>query len=269
MILDARSVPVALSFLPGRVVSLVPSITETLFDTGAGPSVAGITDFCIFPPEARQRATPVGGTKNPQLQLIRSLEPDLVYMNFEENIRRHAEELGRWTTVVVTEPRTVDDVAQLIQFIGRVHQVEPKSETLVAALAAERRGRRADFTFACPIWKDPWMWCGGDTYASHLIEEIGGRNVFAGEKRYPKAPLDEVRARGPEIIFLPDEPWVFTGSDAAECRQVFGTRVIGPFPGHLVTWHGTRTILGLQFLRSLFSSDENLLNFRRSERNNS
>lgn len=257
MILDARSVPVALSFLPGRVVSLVPSITETLFDTGAGPSVAGITDFCIFPPEARQRATPVGGTKNPQLQIIRSLEPDVVYMNFEENIRWHAEELGQWTTVVVTEPRTVDDVAQLIQFIGRVHQVEPRAETLVAALAAERRGRRADFTFACPIWKDPWMWCGGDTYASHLIEEIGGRNVFAGEKRYPKAPLDEVRARRPEIIFLPDEPWAFTGSDAAECRQVFGTRVIGPFPGHLVTWHGTRTILGLQFLRSLFSSDEN------------
>lgn len=267
MILDARSLPVSLSFVPGRVVSLVPSITETLFDAGAGSSVAGVTDFCIFPPAAREQALSVGGTKNPQVQAIRALAPDLVYMNFEENIRRHAEELGEWTTVVVTEPRTVDDVAQLIRLIGRVHQVGQTSETLVAALETERRGRRIDFTFACAIWKDPWMWCGGDTYISHLIEETGGRNVFAGEKRYPKASLDEAKTRGPEIIFLPDEPYVFTGGDAAECREVFGTRVIGPFPGHLVTWHGTRTILGLQFLRSQFSSSQNRLNFERSERN--
>lgn len=267
MILDARSLPVSLSFVPSRVVSLVPSITETLFEAGAGSSVAGVTEFCIFPRAAREQALSVGGTKNPRLRAIRSLEPDLVYMNFEENLRRHAEELGEWTTVVVTEPRTLDDVAQLIRLIGRLHHLEQTSETLLAALEAERRGARMDFTFACPIWRDPWMWCGGDTYVSHLIEETGGRNIFAGEPRYPKASLDEARARRPEIVFLPDEPYVFTESDAAECRQVMGTRVIGPFPGHLVTWHGTRTILGLQFLRSQFSSSQNLLNFEWSERN--
>jgi len=269
LILDARFDPVELSFVPRRVVSLVPSITETLFDAGAGPVVAGVSDFCIFPPQARELAATLGGTKNPHLSAIRALGPDLVYMNFEENLRRHAEEIGEWTTVVVTEPRTLDDVAQLIRLIGHLHRVKSRSDSLVTALETERHHEKVEFTFACSIWKDPWMWCGGDTYVSHLIEEIGGRNVFADELRYPKASPGAVRARGPEVVFLPDEPYVFTGDDAAECRDVLAARIIGPFPGHLVTWHGTRTVLGLQFLRSLLSSSQNLLKFERNERNDS
>lgn len=269
MILDARSAPVDLSFVPRRVVSLVPSITETLFDAGVGPAVAGVTDFCIFPPQARQLAPTLGGTKNPHLADIRALAPDLVYMNSEENLRRHAEEIGEFSTVVVTEPRTLDDVAELIRLVGRVHRVEPRSDALLTALETERHREKVDFTFACAIWKDPWMWCGGDTYISHLIGEIGGRNVFGDETRYPKASPGAVKARGPEIVFLPDEPYLFTGADAAECRATLEARIVGPFPGHLVTWHGTRTILGLQFLRSLLSTSENLLKFERHERNNS
>jgi ABC-type Fe3+-hydroxamate transport system substrate-binding protein len=105
---------------------------------------------------------------------------------------------------------------------------------------------RRSFTFACPIWKDPWMWCGGDTYVSALVTAAGGQNVLAERQRYPTLSLDEVAAMNPDVIFLPDEPYLFKESDA---KGITSSRVIGPFPGHLFTWHGTRTIRGLEFLR--------------------
>jgi ABC-type Fe3+-hydroxamate transport system substrate-binding protein len=229
---------------PTRVVSLVPSLTETLFDLGAGDAVAGITDYCIFP-EGLDRPR-VGGTKNPHIEEIRALAPDLVYMNLEENLERHAKQIESFAPVFVTEPKTVDDVADLITTLGAIHQRVEKARELNGLLANERTAVGA-FTFAVPIWKKPWMWCGGDTYVSNLVESIGGRNVLRDLERYPSLAVEEVLAQKPDIVFLPDEPYLFTAADAAEIE---GPRVIGPFPGHLFTWHGTRTILGLRFLRS-------------------
>jgi ABC-type Fe3+-hydroxamate transport system substrate-binding protein len=234
---------------PSRVVSLVPSLTETLFDLGAGGAVVGITDFCIFP-EGLQLPR-VGGTKNPRIEEIRALAPDLVYVNLEENLERHAKQIEVFAPVFVTEPKRVVDVAELIITLGTIHQRSSQARELNQSLNQER-GRIADFTFAVPIWKKPWMWCGGDTYVSNLVESIGGRNVLRDRERYPSLTLDEVLAMRPDIVFLPDEPYEFTSSDAAEIR---GPRVIGPFAGHLFTWHGTRTILGLQFLREALGSD--------------
>jgi ABC-type Fe3+-hydroxamate transport system substrate-binding protein len=233
---------------PSRVVSLVPSLTETLFDLGAGDAVIGITDFCVFP--ARIDRPRVGGTKNPRIDAIRALSPDLVYMNLEENIERHAKAIEEFAPVFVTEPKSVDDVATLITVLGAIHRRDDRARDLTAALAKER-GVVASFTFAVPIWKKPWMWCGGDTYVSNLVSSIGGVNVVGDRERYPAIAVEEVLALHPDIIFLPDEPYEFTSADAAEIR---GTRVIGPFPGHLFTWHGTRTILGLRFLRERLGS---------------
>jgi ABC-type Fe3+-hydroxamate transport system substrate-binding protein len=232
--------------LPSRVVSLVPSLTETLFDLGAGDAVAGITDFCIFP--AGIVRTRVGGTKNPRIDDIRALAPDLVYMNFEENLERHARQIETFAPLFVTEPKTVDDVAKLITTLGAIHGREARAAELNESLARER-GFVAPFTFAVPIWKNPWMWCGGDTYVSNLVESVGGRNVVRERNRYPTMAIEEIVALSPDIIFLPDEPYTFTPSDANEIR---GPRIVGPFPGHLFTWHGTRTILGLQFLSSIW-----------------
>jgi len=231
---------------PSRVVSLVPSLTETLFDLGAGDAVAGITDFCIFP-EGIDRPR-VGGTKNPRIDEIRALSPDLVYMNLEENIERHAKAIEEFAPVFVTEPKTVDDVSALIATLGGIHRRSDRARELTEALANER-GTVTTLTFAVPIWKKPWMWCGGDTYVSNLVESTGGVNVLGDRERYPSIDLDEVLALRPDIIFLPDEPYEFTPDDAAE---ICGPRVVGPFPGHLFTWHGTRTILGLRFLRACF-----------------
>jgi len=231
---------------PRRVVSLVPSLTETLFELGAGESVVAITDFCIFPPGL---ALPrVGGTKNPRVDEIRALAPDLVHMNLEENLRRHGEAIEAFAPVFVSEPKSVEDVATLIAQLGEIHQRRERAAELVDELRSQLANMpREPFTFACPIWKNPWMWCGGDTYVSRLVECAGGRNVLGDRIRYPQLDLEGVLAMRPDVIFLPDEPYVFTEPDARE----IGARAIGPFLGHLFTWHGSRTILGLRFLEEV------------------
>lgn len=242
---DVRGRELVFSSPPRRVVSLVPSLTETLFDLGAGHSVVGITDFCIFPPELPLPR--LGGTKNPHVDQIRALAPDLVHMNLEENLQRHGDAIEAFAPVFVTEPKSVEDVALLIEQLGSIHDRVQRALELAAALREETASMpRRPFTFACPIWKKPWMWCGGDTYVSHLVEAAGGRNVLGDRTRYPQASLEEVLALRPDVLFLPDEPYLFTNEDASE---IGGVKVIGPFPGHLFTWHGTRTLLGLRFLR--------------------
>jgi ABC-type Fe3+-hydroxamate transport system substrate-binding protein len=240
MIRDALGRDFDFAAPPRRVVSLVPSLTETLFDIGAGDAVAGITDFCIFPPNLDRPR--VGGTKNPDVEAIRALAPDLVYVNLEENLARHAERISEFAPVFATEPKSVGDVAALISMLGLIHGVDVGR--WVDRLKPDPQ--MASFTFLCPIWKKPWMWCGGDTYVSNLISSVGGQNLLGHRERYPAMDLDCALALEPQIVFLPDEPYAFTAEDAA----LVETRVVGPFPGHLVTWHGTRTILGLQFLRS-------------------
>ena len=95
------------------------------------------------------------------------------------------------------------------------------------------------------------MWCGGDTYVSSLIESAGGVNLLSADSRYPKRELSDVVRMSPDLIFLPDEPYLFSQADAAALRNQSAARVVGPFPGHLVTWHGSRTIAGLQFLATV------------------
>jgi ABC-type Fe3+-hydroxamate transport system substrate-binding protein len=226
-----------------RVVSLVPSLTETLFALGAGDSVVGITDFCIFP-EGIVRPR-VGGTKTPSIARIRQLAPDLVYVNVEENLKRHADEIAKFAEVVASEPKTIADVANLILRLGEIHGCQERATELIEPLTVNREPL-TPFTFVVPIWKKPWMWCGGDTYVSNLVESVGGRNLLRDRERYPVIDLPAVLALEPDIVFLPDEPYAFTAEDAA----LINRRVIGPFPGHLFTWHGVRTIEGLRFLRA-------------------
>jgi len=247
-VLDVRGRVFSFSESPCRVVSLVPSLTETLFDLGAGESVVAITDFCIIPPDLPLPR--VGGTKNPRVEEIRALAPDLVHMNLEENLRRHGEAIETFAPVFVSEPKSPADVVTLLEQLGAIHGRVERAKELADELRAQLASmpRRA-FTFACPIWKNPWMWCGGDTYVSRLVEATGGTNVAGDRERYPQIELADVLALRPDVMFLPDEPYLFTEADAAELRghEVAGS-VIGPFPGHLFTWHGTRTLMGLRFL---------------------
>ena len=231
-----------------RVVSLVPSLTETLFAIGAGDAVVGITDYCIFPPGLQLPR--VGGTKNPNIDRIRELKPDLVYMNVEENLKKHADAIAAFAEVHTSEPKNVGDVIVLISELGAMHHRESEAARINQEIkdALKPVPAQRGFSFLVAIWKKPWMWCGGDTYVSNLVEAAGGRNLLGHQKRYPEMDLQCALALQPDVVFLPDEPYLFTRGDAA---AIDGPRVVGPFPGHLFTWHGARTREGLRFLRDV------------------
>lgn len=241
---------------PSRIVSLVPSLSETLFDLGVGDSIVGVTDYCIFP-EIPSDTARLGGTKKPDIARIRELRPDIVYVNVEENIRRHAEAIQSFAPVFATEPARIQDVRALLEQLGRIHRREEPAAEWIRQIDAviEKTSGRETFTFACPIWKDPWMWCGGDTYVSDLITTVGGRNVLTERRRYPRVGLEEIKTLDPEVIFLPDEPYEFADLDREELERAGFGRVVGPFPGHLFTWHGTRTFQGMRFLLDVMSDE--------------
>ena len=210
---------------PSRVVSLVPSLTETLFDLGAGDAVAGITDFCIFP-EGLDRPR-VGGTKNPRIDEIRALAPDLVYMNLEENLERHAKQIEEFAPVFVTEPKTVDDVAALIATLGAIHRRDERARELTEELAQRARSpsRRSRSRFRSGRSRG----CGAAATRTFRISSSrsAARTCCAIANAIRRSTLEEVLALRPDVVFLPDEPYVFTADDAAEIR---GPRVIGRSP---------------------------------------
>jgi ABC-type Fe3+-hydroxamate transport system substrate-binding protein len=250
-------------FAPQRIVSLVPSLTESLFALGLGARVVGVTEWCIHPAEGVAPLAKVGGTKQPDLAAIRALGPDLVLANQEENRRRDVERLeADGIRVWVTYPRTVAEGAALLAELAelgaspetRARVVEP----VLAAVAEAERARPMEGTAVfCPIWRDPWMAVGGDTYADDLLSLSGGRNVFGarGGRRYPRVTLDEVVAAAPEVVLLPDEPYAFGADDEAELRRLplpaAKSGRIHRIDGTWVSWYGPRIRPALRVIRSL------------------
>jgi ABC-type hemin transport system substrate-binding protein len=250
-----------------RIVSLVPSLTEALFALGLGERVVGVTEWCVHPADAVARLPKVGGTKTPDLPALRALAPDLVIANQEENRRRDVERLrAEGVAVWVTYPRSVREGAALLRELSalgatpeRVRRVvEPVEAALARAEAARQPGARPTPVF-CPIWRDPWMSVGADTYAHDLLALAGGANVFAakGDRRYPRVALEEVVAAAPEVILLPDEPYRFEARDVAELRHLDVPAArsgrIHLIDGTWVSWYGPRIASALDRLGALLA----------------
>jgi ABC-type Fe3+-hydroxamate transport system substrate-binding protein len=238
--------------LPRRIVSLVPSLTEALFALGLGERVVAVTDWCVHPAEGVAALPKLGGTKNPDLEAILSLRPELVIANQEENRRRDVERLeAAGIPVWVTFPRTVlEGVAllrELAELGGCAEALERIVEPIEAVVARARDERPARPTrFFCPVWKRPWMAVGADTYANDLLTLCGGENVFAsrGGRRYPIVREEEIVAAAPEVVLLPDEPYAFGPRDGAELERLplpaARSGRIHLIDGTLVSWYGPR-----------------------------
>lgn len=248
---------------PRRIVSLVPSLTEALFALGMGERLVGVTDWCVHPAQGVARLPKVGGTKNADPDRIADLRPDLVIANQEENTRRVVERLrAAGIPVWVTYPRTVRDGALLLRELAELGAppeawaavVEPVERAVAEAEASppERRTR-----FFCPVWREPWMSVGTDTYAHDLLRLAGGANVFAErrERRYPVVRLEEVEAGRPEVILLPDEPYRFGLADAEELAALDVPAAhagrIHLIDGTWVSWYGPRIRRALEAFREL------------------
>ena len=250
---------------PRRIVSLVPSLTEALFALGLGERVVGVTEWCVHPAGGVAPLPKIGGTKNPDIDSILALRPELVIANREENRRRDVERLeAAGIRVWVTHPRTVRDGIELLGALADLGAPEEKRRAVVdsAALAleaAEQERFERRVRFVCPVWRDPWMVVGDDTYAHDLITLCGGENVFAGVggRRYPRVELAEIEAASPELILLPDEPYAFGQRDAQELGALDVPAAhegrIHLIDGTLVSWYGPRILQAIEALRVLFA----------------
>ncbi|MFV1978179.1 MAG: cobalamin-binding protein [Myxococcota bacterium] len=247
-----------------RIVSLVPSVTESLFCLGLGDRIVGITDWCVHPSDRVSGLPRVGGTKNPSVRKILELEPDLVIANREENPKRTVVALRTTgVDVWVTYPRTVRDSVVLLCELAELGATAEAVESIVRSVeetvrAAEERRPACGLPVFCPIWKKPWMAVGGDTYASSLLELCGGTNVFAdhGDRRYPIVELEQIVAAAPEVILLPSEPYDFGPRDVRELAALTLPAArsgrIHLIDGTLVSWYGPRIEPAIATIRALF-----------------
>ena len=261
---DALGRRVELPGEPRRIVSLVPSITETLFAFGLGERVAGVTRFCVEPAADVAQKEKIGGTKNVDVQRTLALEPDLVIANVEENERRDIEKLqGAGVPVFVTYPRTVAQGIQMMRDVAALTGTEAAAEPFIAdaeaelAVAVAANETRAPLRVFCPIWRNPWLTIGPDTYMHDFLAVCGGRNVFANRTvRYPQVTLLETARKGPQVILLPDEPYRFGQKHVAEFEvyaqvpAVLDKRIY-LLDGKLLCWYGHRIAGSLRSVQAL------------------
>jgi ABC-type Fe3+-hydroxamate transport system substrate-binding protein len=232
---------------PRRVVSLVPSLTEAVAVT-APDRLVGATDWCTHP--AGLALPRVGGTKYPLVAAVRQLRPELVLANLEENRKEDVAALrAAGIPVWVTYPRTLegalDSLARMLAVLGCARPAWLAAAAAAWAGPAPARVRPA----VVPVWRRPWVVLGPDTFAGDLLRRLGVANRFDdADQRYPRPSLAELRARRPELVVLPDEPYRFTATDGPEAFPGIPCALVS---GRHLTWYGpslveARTVLAGQ-----------------------
>jgi ABC-type Fe3+-hydroxamate transport system substrate-binding protein len=250
---------------PERVISLVPSWTETLFAFGAGARLVGVTRFCVAPAEATLLPK-VGGSKNPGVRLIADLHPDLVIANAEENRREDIERLRQLDIpVFITYPRSISSAVESILKLGAVVGCESEADAMARGVVREVSAIETElgawaklrFRVFCPIWKNPWMTFNGDTYAHDVLRLLGFNNVFAAAgERYPRTSIEEALALRPDFILLPDEPYEFSARDVEELKPSLPpalSRRLVLINGRHLNWYGAHMLNGLKALAGLLA----------------
>ncbi|MBV8692890.1 MAG: ABC transporter substrate-binding protein [Actinobacteria bacterium] len=219
-----------------RVVSLVPSVTETLLAWGVTP--IAVTRFCEHP-----ELPAVGGTKNPDVTEITRLAPDLVVMNDEENRKEDADAIETAGLQIVV--LTVESLADVEPALGKLADALELTRPAFTLPEEEKQRRRRAFV---PIWRRPWMTFNARTYGSSLLAHIGVDNVFAdSDDRYPTVSLDDAAARQPGVVLAPSEPYVFTDKHVPELSAVAPVELVD---GQDLFWWGARTPAAIERLRA-------------------
>jgi endonuclease III len=240
---------------PQRIISLVPSVTELLVRWGLAARIVGRTRYCIEPKWIRNTVPEVGGTKDPNLDRIRDLKPDLVILETDENEKATASALTKakipWLAL---EIRSVSDamktILQLGESLGVSDQAKLDAKKIKALLRAKTRKGPRTLTL---IWKDPWMSAGPDTYPSDLARQAGFTPI--GPDRYPRLDEEALDALAPDVILLPTEPYRFTARHAAALRKRFPKARVHLVDGQAMTWYLSRSEEGLKMLRDLTRTD--------------
>jgi ABC-type hemin transport system substrate-binding protein len=264
-LVDATGTIIRLDSPPRRIVSLVPSLTETLFALGLGERVVGITRYCVEPAAQVAALPKLGGTKDPDIAAIVRLQPELVIASSEENRADDVAALRRarisiLVTLYETVGAAVDGIGTLAALLGVAHEPLWLREARAEVAAAGRRSQ-APVPYFCPIWRRPYMVARDDTYMADLLRLAGGCNAVHGEgpAHYNAVELNALQSANPSVILLPDEPYPFAAKHLADFAPYAEIEAVAHGRIHFVdgkalTWYGPRTAGALRSFAGIFDA---------------
>jgi iron complex transport system substrate-binding protein len=244
---------------PMRIVSLVPSQTELLFDLGLEEEIIGITKFCVHPFHLKSTKKIVGGTKKVHVEKIRLLQPDIIICNKEENTEEIVEQLTAICPVWVTDIITVEDNLKMISDFGKLfnRRVEAQKWTNKIEFAiADFKEFIKDKPFqkvAYFIWANPYMVAGNNTFINEMLRLNHFENIYAArEERYPEIIIQKMRIQGdPDLILLSSEPFPFNDEHAFEIGRYTHHAKIIFVDGEMFSWYGSRLVKALTYFKKL------------------
>lgn len=238
------SSPSQLIYQPKRIISLVPSQTELLYDLRLNEQIVGITKFCIHPAEWRKTKTIIGGTKNIHFERIKALQPDLIIANKEENVKEQIENLAGDYNVYVTDISTLHDTLEMIRSVGilthsssKANEIVNKIEEGFSSIKPIRKLRTAYL-----IWRNPYMTIGKDTFINDMLIRCGLENIYGLQTRYPIVDVNDIKQKKCELLLLSSEPFPFKQKHIDELQQQLpGTKII-LVDGEMFSWYGSRLL---------------------------
>jgi ABC-type Fe3+-hydroxamate transport system substrate-binding protein len=270
---DQLNRKIELTSPPKRIISLVPSQTELLYDLGLRDEVTGITKFCVHPEEWFRTKTRVGGTKKYDFEKIKALQPDLIIGNKEENEREQIELLMKDYTVWMSDIYTLKDALQMIAALGALlgkneaatnlkleieSRFHPFQNTRIPDLTSpfpDPRSPGSHLRTAYFIWRKPYMVAGHDTFINEMMKLCGFENVFTNrDSRYPEISREEILEAKPELILLSSEPYPFKEQHILEFRGLLPDAKIMVVDGEIFSWYGSRLLLAPDYFSRLITS---------------
>ncbi|BBH53922.1 ABC transporter substrate-binding protein [Fluviispira sanaruensis] len=257
-----------------RIVSLVPSLTETICDFGLQNNIKGCTNYCVSPKILRKSALTVGGTKDPDIEKIIFLKPTHIIVNKEENtpeIRKLLKErIDKSSTMIIDSfPKNINDVIQMVNQLGEIFScqewVRVWQENVENQLNKFKSIKSPQFSFMYFIWRDPWMVAGDKTYISQMLNLAGFKNSIITEEdmnlRYPVLSEKTAQLKTTQFYLFSSEPYPFKKRHIEEFRQAYKLKN-GQFlrvDGQNLSWYGSRTLKCLEYLRELKLESHKLL----------
>lgn len=250
---------ITVDFPPKRIISLVPSQTELLFDLGLEKEVVGITKFCIHPADQFKVKEKIGGTKQVNLEKIRRLKPDLIIGNKEENNKVEIETLMKEFPVWMSDIYNLNDALDMICRVGSLADKQQPAQKIagdIRAVFSELELIAVERSLNTPrvaylIWKNPYMVAGQSTFINEMLRTAGFINTFSGQ-RYPEVSAADIRRSNPDVILLSSEPYPFKEKHVAEFKNICPDAEIRIVDGELFSWYGSRLRLAPAYLQSVF-----------------
>ncbi len=249
---DQTGRKINLTETPRRIISLVPSQTELLYDIGLDDRVIGITKFCVHPQVWFKTKRRVGGTKQVNIDTIHQLQPDLIIANKEENVKEQIEELAKHYPVWVSDVNNLSDAYSMIRQIGEITGTQTLSEKITSDIAnafVKLKKYLQNFAqtkdqpqTAYLIWRNPYMAAGGDTFINAMLEAAGLNNIFKIKNRYPETSIEELKNKNIQLLLLSSEPYPFKQKDINELQKELPETKIILADGEMFSWYGSRLL---------------------------